>query len=138
MARVLVVDDDETIREVLSHKLAQMGHDVTAAADGDAGLATARDGRFDLVLLDRSMPRMSGLEVCRALRDDGDDVPIILLTGRVLEDDVEAGFAAGADDYLAKPVSLRDLAHRVRAHVRPGLPSRRGADQRAPVKRSNT
>ena len=117
MARVLVVDDDDIVSDVVGYKLSSMGHDVYIASDGEAGLDAARRERFDLVLLDLLMPRMSGLEVCRALRAEGSDVPIIMLTGKVLEDDVEAGFSAGADDYVTKPISLKELASRVRAQL---------------------
>ena len=117
MARVLVVDDDDIVSDVVGYKLSSMGHDVYIASDGEAGLDAARSEQFDLVLLDLLMPRMSGLEVCRALRAEGSDIPIIMLTGKVLEDDVEAGFSAGADDYITKPISLKELASRVRAQL---------------------
>ena len=117
MARVLVVDDDDIVRDVVAYKVTNMGHDVATVADGEAGLDAARSGRFDLMLLDLLMPRMSGLEVCRALRAEGNAIPVVMLTGKVLEDDVEAGFAAGADDYITKPISLKELASRVHAQL---------------------
>lgn len=118
MSRVLVADDDPDIRELVRYKLEQAGHEVTAAADGAAALAAARgrDG-FELVLLDVMMPRMTGIEVCQALRSETrtSAVPILLLTAKAQERDVEQGFAAGADDYILKPFSPRELLTRVNA-----------------------
>lgn len=118
MSHVLIADDDPDIRELVRFKLEQAGHDVTAVADGAAALLAARDGSpFDLVLLDVMMPRMTGLEVCAALRSDPEmgAVPILMLTAKAQERDVDYGFAAGADDYILKPFSPRELLTRVNA-----------------------
>jgi DNA-binding response OmpR family regulator len=116
-ATVLVVDDDQDIRELVTWKLEASGFTVLGEPDGEAGLAAALEVGPDLVLLDWMMPRMSGLEVCRALRDDPAtaQVPVILLTAKAQEADIQRGFAAGADDYIVKPFSPRELVSRVDA-----------------------
>ena len=116
-ATVLVVDDDQDIRELVTWKLEAAGFTVHGEPDGEAGLAAALEVRPDLVLLDWMMPRLSGLEVCRALRDDPTtaQVPVILLTAKAQEADIQRGFAAGADDYIVKPFSSRELVSRVDA-----------------------
>jgi two-component system phosphate regulon response regulator PhoB len=115
MAKILVVDDDADIRELVSMKLTNAGYDVIAEADGETGLAAVIDQRPDLVVLDWMMPGLTGIEVCRALRDDPRTVntAVLLLTARAQEADIENGFAAGADDYIVKPFSARELATRV-------------------------
>lgn len=114
---VLVVDDDPDIRELVAFKLGQMGYSVSTEKDGEGGLAAAIDGKPDLVLLDVMMPKLTGIEVCQKLREEEGtaDVPIILITAKAQEADVERGFAAGADDYIVKPFSPRELASRVEA-----------------------
>ena len=114
---VLVVDDDPDIRELVAFKVEQMGHSVATENDGEAGLAAALANVPDLILLDVMMPKLTGIEVCQKLRDDPltVDVPIILITAKAQEADVERGFAAGADDYIVKPFSPRELASRVEA-----------------------
>ncbi len=116
-SRVLVVDDDRDIRELVSRKLSRAGHAVTSVPDGAAALAAVRTEVPDIVVLDVSMPGLSGLDVCRALRTDPATatVPVILLTARVQNGDVANGFAAGADDYVVKPFSPRELVNRVAA-----------------------
>jgi two-component system response regulator MtrA len=116
VSRVLVADDDPDIRELVRFKLEQAGHDVVAVADGDAAVAAATDGEpFDLAILDVMMPRRSGLEVCEVLRADEATrgLPVLLLTAKAQERDVEQGFAVGADDYIVKPFSPRELMSRV-------------------------
>ena len=117
MARILVVDDEQDVRELVQFKLARMGHDVIVESDGEAGLAAARLERPDLIVVDWMMPRLTGIELCVALRLERafDQTPIILLTARAQESDVERGFAAGATDYVMKPFSPRELAARVTA-----------------------
>lgn len=114
---VLVVDDDSDIRELVSFKLEQMGHKVIAEKDGEGGLAAALSEKPDLVLLDVMMPKLTGIEVCQRMRDDEATagIPVILITAKAQEVDVERGFAAGADDYIVKPFSPRELATRVEA-----------------------
>ena len=115
MARIVIADDDATVRQIVVGKLSRMGHEVVDVRDGVAALEECRAGRPDLVILDIMMPGASGLETARALREDPemDRVPIILLTARVQESDIEAGFEAGADSYMTKPFSPRELAGRV-------------------------
>jgi DNA-binding response OmpR family regulator len=117
MAAILVADDDMDIRDLVAFKLEQAGYDVTAVDDGLAALTAARMAPPDLVLLDVMMPGMSGIDVCRELRGDPvtAKLPIILLTARAQEGDVEVGFGAGADDYVVKPFSPRELLTRVEA-----------------------
>lgn len=117
MATVLVADDDPDVRDVVVFKLQQSGHEVLVAEDGGVALELARSGSPDLAVLDVMMPRVNGLDVCRELRSDPATagIPIILLTARAQEGDIENGFAWGADDYLTKPFSPRELDSRVRA-----------------------
>jgi DNA-binding response OmpR family regulator len=119
MTKVVVVDDDQDIRELVAMKLRNAGYDVIAEADGTAGLASTLAEQPDLVLLDWMMPGLSGIEVCRALRDDERTarLPVLMLTTRAQEADVERGFAAGATDYIVKPFSARELASRVNAVI---------------------
>jgi DNA-binding response OmpR family regulator len=114
---VVVVDDDPDIRALVTMRLAKAGYAVTAESDGEAGLATALAQQPDLVVLDWMMPGLSGIEVCRMLRDDPrtTGTAVLLLTARAQEEDIERGFAAGADDYLVKPFSVRELGNRVDA-----------------------
>ena len=114
---VLVVDDDPNVVELARMYLERDGYQVFSASDGRACLALAREERPSLVVLDVMLPRMDGLEVCRVLRRES-DVPIILLTARVEENDRLAGLDLGADDYITKPFSPRELAARVRAVLR--------------------
>jgi len=115
--QVLVADDDPNICDLISFKLSQSGYAVRTCGDGVAALREAREHRPQLIVLDVGMPGMSGLDVCRALRADPETakIPIIMLTAFAHEHDVEAGFAAGADDYVQKPFSPRELASRVEA-----------------------
>ncbi len=117
MTAVLVVDDDADIRDLVAFKLAQAGYEVDRAADGAGALAAVARRRPDLAILDVTMPGMSGIDLCRSLRADPEtaSVLVLLLTARAQERDVEAGFAAGADDYVVKPFSPRELVSRVEA-----------------------
>ncbi|MCL6735218.1 response regulator transcription factor [Streptomyces neyagawaensis] len=117
MARVLVADDDADIRDLVAFKLTQSGHQVTAVEDGMTALRVLRERPPDLVLLDIRMPGISGLDVCRELRaaEETSSLPVILITARSQEGDVELGFSAGADDYIVKPFSPRELSSRVNA-----------------------
>lgn len=115
--KVLVVDDDPHIRELVKMKLQSAGHDVITAVDGQDGLDTALREQPGLVLLDIAMPKLTGLEVCEKLRAEPStaQLPIVLITARSSEADVEKGFAAGADDYITKPFSPRELLARLEA-----------------------
>jgi two-component system, OmpR family, response regulator MtrA len=121
-AHVLVAEDDERQAEVLRHYLLAAGHEVTVAYDGRTALAQARAELPDLVILDVMMPGLDGLEVCRALRRDG-DVLVLMLTARTSEDDLLRGLDLGADDYLTKPYSPRELMARVRTLLRRRRPA---------------
>lgn len=115
MATVLVIDDDETIRALVAHKLAIQGHTVVTAIDGDDGLNRARELSPSVIVVDWMMPRRSGIEVCRELRADQATAGahIILLTAKAQEDDIERGFESGVDDYITKPFSPRELLSRI-------------------------
>ncbi len=117
MATVLVVDDDQAILEAVSYNLRRDGLEVLTAADGVAGLQLAREREPDLIVLDLMLPRMSGLDVCRAVRAER-AVPIVMLTARDSEADKVTGLELGADDYLTKPFSMRELRARVQAALR--------------------
>jgi DNA-binding response OmpR family regulator len=115
MAAILVLDDDRDICSLLEYKLSHCGHSVTIEHDGEAGLAVIAEEKVDLVLLDWMMPRMGGLEVCMALRADPRHahLPVLMLTAKAQEADIERGLAVGADDYILKPFSPREVAARV-------------------------
>jgi DNA-binding response OmpR family regulator len=117
MTTVLIADDDKDIRDLVVFKLEQVGFTVVAVADGPSALAAAKQDTPDLAVLDVMMPGMSGVDVCRELRADDATagLPVILLTARAMEADVQTGFAAGADDYVVKPFSPRELVSRVQA-----------------------
>src|SRR4051812_41416210 len=114
---VLVADDDADIRDLVAFKLEQAGFEVIAAEDGQTALESARSRQPTLAVLDVSMPGLSGIDVCRMLRADAATagILIIMLTARVQEQDVEGGFSAGADDYVTKPFSPRELVSRIQA-----------------------
>ncbi len=114
---VLVVDDEEAIAEAVRARLESEGYEVLVATDGPEAIRVCERARPDLVVLDLMLPGMDGLEVCRAIQRDR-WVPVLMLTARTEEADKVAGFAVGADDYLTKPFSLRELAVRVRAILR--------------------
>ena len=117
MTAVLVAEDDSDVRELVAFKLEQAGFDVIAVDDGPSALTAAQRHHPDLAVLDVAMPGMSGLDVCRMLRADPATAGmlIIMLTARVQEQDVEGGFTAGADDYVTKPFSPRELVSRIQA-----------------------
>ena len=115
--RILVVDDDPGVLDVVSFALQREGFDVVEARSGRAALEQGRTGAFDLVILDVMLPDVSGTEVCDALRSES-DVPIVMLTARDAESDRVGGLDIGADDYVTKPFSTAELASRVRALLR--------------------
>jgi DNA-binding response OmpR family regulator len=119
--RALLIDDDTRIAELLANYLAQNGVQLSHAPDGTRGLAMLESGAFDLVLLDLMMPGMDGLEVCKRIRAKN-PVPIVMLTARGDETDRVVGLEMGADDYLAKPFSPRELLARMRAVLRRAMP----------------
>ncbi len=118
MSRILVVEDEPDIALGLRDDLARHGYDVDMVGDGQAALARADAGRFDLILLDVMMPELDGYEVCRALRTRGDRTPIILLTAKVQEAEKVLGLELGADDYVTKPFSPAELRARIKAVLR--------------------
>jgi DNA-binding response OmpR family regulator len=116
--RILLVEDDSTIGEVLASSLRSHGHDVVWERTGTAAIAGARGTLVDLVLLDLGLPDLDGVEVCRQLRRMQPGCVLVMLTARSTEMDVVVGLEAGADDYLVKPVRLVELHARIRAHLR--------------------
>jgi DNA-binding response OmpR family regulator len=112
--RILVVEDEASLREGIVDLLAGDGHQVVAAGDGVAGLETGLREPFELVVLDLMLPRLDGMEVCRRLRAARPGLPILMLTARGSEDDKVRGLTEGADDYVTKPFSARELLARVR------------------------
>jgi DNA-binding response OmpR family regulator len=114
---ILVVEDEDTLRDTLTYELEQDGYRVVGAADGASALTQFRAENPDLVLLDLMLPELSGVEVARILRRES-DVPILMLTARGSEIDKVVGLEVGADDYVTKPFSLRELQARIRAHLR--------------------
>jgi two-component system response regulator QseB len=125
--RILLVEDDPILGDGLAAGLRQTGAAVDWLKDGDAANAALKTERFDLIVLDLGLPRLSGMEVLRRLRERGDAVPVLILTARDATSDKVAGLDCGADDYLVKPIDLDELAARVRALTR------RGAGRAAPV-----
>jgi DNA-binding response OmpR family regulator len=118
MTRILVVEDEPGIALGLEEDLTIEGYGVEVAADGDTAVRRAREGRFDLILLDVMLPRKDGFQVCRELRHGGIDTPIILLTARAQEAEKVLGLQLGADDYVAKPFSPLELRARIQAVLR--------------------
>ena len=117
MSRVLLVEDDPAVRQGVELALRHQGHDVSAAATGEEGLAQLRSFRPDVVVLDLMLPGIGGLDVCRRIRRD-DQVPIIMVTAMGDDVDIVVGLEAGADDYVVKPVQARVLEARIRAVLR--------------------
>lgn len=134
---VLVVEDEKSIADILRFNLELKNYRVSAAYDGEEGLAKAREEHPDLILLDIMLPKMIGFDVCEILRKEGNNVPIILLTAREEEDDKVKGLEIGADDYITKPFSMREVVARVEANIRrnamPQRASAAAADSAMPV-----
>jgi two-component system alkaline phosphatase synthesis response regulator PhoP len=118
MTRILVVEDEPGIALALEDDLTREGYEVETVADGDAASRRAREGSFDLILLDVMLPRKDGFEVCREVRRAGVRAPIILLTARTQEAEKVLGLELGADDYVTKPYSPRELRARIKAALR--------------------
>ena len=116
-ATILLVDDEESIQKLLTYPLERDGYRVVQARDGEEALERFRDERVDLVLLDLALPKVDGLEVCRRMRAES-AVPILMLTARDDEIDKVLGLEIGADDYITKPFSIRELRSRIRAAMR--------------------
>jgi DNA-binding response OmpR family regulator len=129
MSRVLVVEDDPAILRGLADNLRFESHEVLTATDGETGYRLAREKQPEVVVLDLMLPRMSGYEVCRKLRADGLQIPILMLTARGEEADRVLGLDLGADDYVTKPFSVRELLARIRAVLRRARPLKTMPDE---------
>ena len=117
-SRILIVEDDPVLMRGLGDSFRARGCHVLTAADGETGLELALSGQPDLILLDIMLPKLNGYELCRAVRAQAVDVPIIMLTARGQEEDIILGLNSGADDYVTKPFSIRELTARVNAFLR--------------------
>ncbi len=117
MALILVVEDEAALSETLAYNLERQGHEVIRAMDGEAAIELARANKPDLILLDVMLPKIDGVEVCRAVRQES-NVPIIMLTARDEEVDKIVGLEIGADDYVTKPFSMREVLARIKAQLR--------------------
>lgn len=117
-SRILVVEDEQSIRDIVATALRYSGHAITEAADGTKGYLLAVEGNFDLIVLDVMVPGLDGFEVCRRLRDGGHFSPVLFLTARHRAEDRIKGFVIGGDDYLSKPFSVDELVLRVQAILR--------------------
>jgi two-component system, OmpR family, alkaline phosphatase synthesis response regulator PhoP len=120
VAKILVVEDDPAVRDVVEHALSREGMETATVENGEEALERLRGEPFDLVVLDVMLPGIDGISVCRELRADGEngDIPVVMLTARDDEINVVVGLEVGADDYVTKPFSPRELVSRVRAHLR--------------------
>lgn len=116
--RILIVEDEKNIVDILGFNLTREGYETLEAYDGQAGLQLALEQDPDLVLLDLMLPRMNGFDVCKSLRGAGRSTPVIMLTAREEENDKVLGLELGADDYITKPFSMRELLARVKANIR--------------------
>ena len=117
-SKVLLVEDDRNLQEAIRYNLVAEGYEVLVAGDGEQALSLAREHNPDLLVLDLMLPQMSGIEVCRALRQEGATSSVIMLTARDSEVDRVSGLEVGADDYVVKPFSMRELLARVGAQLR--------------------
>ena len=116
--RILIVEDEKNIVDILSFNLTKEGYETLEAYDGQAGLQLALEQNPDLILLDLMLPKMDGFDVCRNLRKENRSTPVIMLTAREEETDKVLGLELGADDYITKPFSMRELLARVKANIR--------------------
>jgi DNA-binding response OmpR family regulator len=117
-ATILIIEDDATLLRGLKDNFESQGFAVRTASDGQAGLEAALNGRCDLVLLDIMLPKLNGFEICRLVRAQGLEMPILMLTAKGQEEDIVRGLELGADDYVTKPFSIRELLARVHAFLR--------------------
>jgi DNA-binding response OmpR family regulator len=116
--RVLIIEDDKDITDLVEIHLGDLGYKLDKAYNGETGLAKSLSGDYDLILLDLMLPKLEGLEVCKQIREKDKTVPIIMLTSRSEEMDKILGLELGADDYIVKPFSIRELIARVKANIR--------------------
>ena len=113
--RILIIEDDERLAGLIARSIREQGHEAVVAHDGTAGLTSALDPAHELIVMDLMLPGINGIDLCRALRRERPEVPIIMLTALGTTDDKVEGFDAGADDYLVKPFDLRELHARIKA-----------------------
>ena len=118
MQKILIIEDDPVIARGLKDNFLNAGYDVLHAADGEQGLALALDTHVNCILLDIMLPGINGYDILKAVRREKVEVPIIMLTAKGKEEDVIRGLEMGADDYVTKPFSVRELSHRNRTHTR--------------------
>ena len=130
--KVLIVDDEKAIVDILDYNLRKEDYETVCAYDGPEGLRMAREENPDLMLLDVMLPGMDGFTVCRTLRDEGNDLPIVMITAREEETDKVFGLENGADDYVTKPFSMRELLARVKANMRRNVAAAPAAAETAP------
>lgn len=116
--KILIVEDEKNIVDILSFNLGREGYEILEAYDGQTGLQLTLEQDPDLVLLDLMLPKMNGFDVCRAIRSAGRSTPVVMLTAREEENDKVLGLELGADDYITKPFSMRELLARVKANIR--------------------
>ena len=128
---VLIVEDEKGIVDILRFNLEKEGYAVLTAYDGETGLAMGQEKNPDIILLDVMLPKMNGFDVCRILREKGNSVPVIILTAREEESDKVLGLELGADDYITKPFSMRELMARVKANIRRTAMQQAGPDAAA-------
>ena len=131
MAKILIVEDEEAILMALEDNLRMEGYEVENAMDGEEGLSMAKERPFDLIILDIMLPRMDGFEVCKRLRQAGCIIPILMLTAKSQEIDKVLGLELGADDYVTKPFSPRELLARVKALLRRSQQVKEGVSETA-------
>lgn len=118
MAKILIIEDEVSIQKLLTYDLEQAGFEVDSATDGLKGLQKAKKNNYDLIILDLMLPKLDGIEVCRRIREEDEDVYIIILTARDDEYDKIIGLDTGADDYMTKPFSPREVIARIKAGLR--------------------
>jgi two-component system alkaline phosphatase synthesis response regulator PhoP len=131
MAKILIVEDEESILMALEDNLKMEGYEVESAVNGEEGLSKAKERQFDLIILDIMLPRLDGFEVCKRLRQTGNMTPILMLTAKSQEIDKVLGLELGADDYVTKPFSPRELLARVKALMRRSQQVREGISEAA-------
>jgi len=128
MERILIIEDEESILMALEDDLKLEGYKVTGIEDGQQGLSMAKEGGYDLIILDIMLPKMNGFEVCKELRQAGVTIPILILSAKSQEIDKVLGLELGADDYVTKPFSPRELLARVKAILRRAKQTELGSD----------
>jgi len=131
MTKILIVEDEESILVALGDNLKMEGYEVDSAVNGEEGLSMAKAGKYELIILDIMLPRMDGFEVCKRLRQAGRMTPILMLTAKSQEIDKVLGLELGADDYVTKPFSPRELLARVKALLRRSQQVREGVNETA-------